>query len=356
MPDPALPPVDLAVLGDVLASPAPPVDETMARAILSDVFGVAGAAVPLSSERDRNFRIDADDGRRFVLKVANPAESAAVSDLQTRLLLHLADAADAIPVARVVPARDGRPSAVVPVADCGDCVVRLVTFLDGSPLAGVARSAAQREGIARMLARLARALEGYAHPADGHDLLWDVANAARLLPVLPAIPDPALRGLCEAALAVFMDAVEPVLALLPRQVVHNDFNPHNLVMDPADPDRIAGVLDFGDAVRTARVADLAVAASYHVADGDPVDRIARFAASYAAINPLTRLEADVLADLIAARLTTTVAIATLRAAHRPENAGYILRNVPTARAGLERLANTDRAGTRAAIARACGLE
>lgn len=351
-----MPLVDLSLLGDVLASPPPPVDEAMARAILSDVFGMEGAVVALSSERDRNFRLDAVDGRRYVLKVANPAEAAAVSDLQTRLLLHLATAGDPVPVARVVPARDGRPSAVVPVADCGDCVVRLVTFLEGAPLAGVARSAAQRDGIARMLALLTRALAGFAHPADGHDLLWDVANAARLLPVLPAIPDPSLRGLCEAALAVFVDEVEPVLALLPRQVVHNDFNPHNLVMDPADPDRIAGVLDFGDAVRTARVADLAVAASYHVADGDPVDRIARFAAAYAAVLPLTRAEADVLADLIAARLTTTVAIATLRAAHRPENAGYILRNVPTARAGLERLANVDRQRTRAAVARACGLE
>ena len=30
--------------------------------------------------------------------------------------------------------------------------------------------------------------------------------------------------------------------------MHGDLNPHNLLTDPADPTRIAGILDFGDSI------------------------------------------------------------------------------------------------------------
>ncbi len=330
-------------------------DDAVAEAIVRDVYGLGGRASSMASERDRNFRFEADDGRVLVLKVANPLEATSVTDFQARILAHLAATAPEIPVQRVLPTVDGAVAAVVPVDDCGDCMVRLVTYLEGIPLAAVRRGDVQRAAVARELAALTAALADFEHPSDEHDLLWDIANAARLLPVLPAIADPALRALCEAALLTFVNAVEPRLDRLPRQVVHNDFNPHNLIMDAADPDRVAGILDFGDAVRTARVADLAVAASYHVADGDPVERIAAFAGAYHQVLPLLPGEVAILADLVAVRLVTTVAIATLRAAHRPENAAYVLRNVPGAEAGLARLAAVDRSAAGSRIAAACGL-
>lgn len=42
-------------------------------------------------------------------------------------------------------------------------------------------------------------------------------------------------------------------------------------------------------------------------------------------------------DLIALRMLATIVIASWRAARHPGNGAYILRNVPTQRAGLDRL-------------------
>ena len=44
-----------------------------ARAAALEHFGLAGDAVELASHQDRNFLITTSDGRRAVLKVANPS-------------------------------------------------------------------------------------------------------------------------------------------------------------------------------------------------------------------------------------------------------------------------------------------
>ncbi len=41
----------------------------------------------------------------------------------------------------------------------------------------------------------------------------------------------------------------PQLAGLRHQVIHNDLNLHNVLVDPKDGARVAGVIDFGDMVR-----------------------------------------------------------------------------------------------------------
>ena len=50
--------------------------------------------------------------------------------------------------------------------------------------------------------------------------------------------------------------------------------------------------------------------------------------------PLLAEEAALLPGLTALRMVTTMAIASHRAARWPENSPYILRNLPSARAGL----------------------
>ncbi|BBE71625.1 phosphotransferase [Oharaeibacter diazotrophicus] len=344
------------ILGAEFAAPPPDVGVDEAAAVAARLYGVSGRLTPLTSERDRNFLLAADDGRRLVLKFANPAEPAAAGELQTAVLAHVAARDPGLPVPRIVPTRDGAPDAVLRLAEGRDSRVRLLTYLDGTPLHLVPAGPGRIGAVAGCLARLAAALDGLVHPGAERRLVWDVAGADRLVGLLPAIDDPELRSLAAAVLDRFAAEVAPVLPRLRRQVVHNDFNPHNLLVDPAAPDRVAGVIDFGDAVATALVADVAVAASYHVGDADPVERIAAFAAAYHRVRPLAADELAVLADLVAARLVTTVAVTAVRAAREPGNATYILRNVPAARAGLTRLAAADRAAARARIARACTRE
>ena len=63
-----------------------------AEALLAERFGITGTLRVLDGYRDLNFRVDADDGRRFVFKIYNPLEARAYIDLQDVALRRLADA------------------------------------------------------------------------------------------------------------------------------------------------------------------------------------------------------------------------------------------------------------------------
>lgn len=332
-------------LGALLCAPPPDLSDAEAAALALHHFGVEGRLKRLASERDLNFHI-ATPGQGYVLKLANPAEPAEVTDFQTRALLHLEG--KGLPVPRVIRSLAGETEVPLPQGR-----LRLLTYLEGMPLHLAPRSPAQRRAMGAMAARITRGLAGFVHPAADHVLQWDIRHAARLRPLLPDVPL-VLRPLCEAVLDRFETAVLPELPACRWQVVHNDLNPHNVLVDPADPDRIAGVLDFGDMVRTPLVCDLAVAASYQIDPADAPGCLAEFTAAYDSILPLEPRELALVGDLTVARMLTTIAITASRAAQQPGNATYILRNFASARAGLEALARHRSEDVTSAIARACG--
>lgn len=318
----------LSSLGSNLTTAPPVLAPEAALALVTAHWGLTGPVEVLTSERDLNLRLTTPEGR-FVVKLANPAEPAAVTQFQTRALLHL-EASD-LPVPRMRRTLDGQTEVATPHG-----LLRVLTYLEGTPLHLAPRSLGQRAAVGRMAARLTLALQGFSDPAGGQDLQWDIRHAARLSPLMPHVPAD-LQPLCQAALEAFETQALPHLPNCRWQVVHNDLNPHNLLTAPDNPEVIAGVLDFGDMVETPLVCDMAVAASYQVDPAEPLESLGAFLRAYESVLPLTALERRLLPSLIGARMLTTLAIASARAAHYPQNAPYILRNVPSASAGLRAL-------------------
>lgn len=336
-----------------LATPSPSLTADAVERIARDQYGLAGEARLLTSERDQNFRFATPAGEAFVVKVSNPAEDRLVTDFQTRAMLHIEARDAALPVPCIRRTLSGAPAFVLET-DGLSMVVRLLTWLDGVPLHQVERTGAQRRALGAQLARLGLALADFRHPAAGHFLQWDIKNAAGLRPLLAHIEDPGRRALAASFLDRFDAEVAPVLPGLRRQIVHNDLNPYNVLVAEDDHDRVTGIFDFGDLVETALVNDVAVAASYLLSPaGDPLDGVVEFAAAYSAVRPLERAEAELLFDLTAARLLTTVAITNWRAIRYPENRRYILRNSPSAWDGLERFAALDPGYARDRLVAAC---
>lgn len=336
----------------VLTTDVPHVDEAEAAHLARDRFGVAGRASRLPSERDGNFRIAAPDGRSFVLKLSNAAEDPAITGFQTAALRHIAARAPGLPVPLVRPSVDGTDMTVVTVAAGTRHVVRLLTYLRGEPLHRAAPSPAQAANLGRCLAGIGLALRDFRHEAADHDLLWDLKGAARLRPLLPHVADDR-RALATRGLDRFEADVLPRLAGFRHQVVHNDLNPHNVLVDPADPTRVTGVLDFGDMVDTPLVNDVAVAAAYQARDPDMLGRMAALVGAYHAVAPLRPEEVEVLGDLIALRQIMTLVIAGWRASLYPDNRAYILRNEPRTAAALEALEAIGRPAILARLRAAC---
>lgn len=342
----------------LFATDPPAFSEGEVLALARVQFGLSGTLQPLAAERDQNFALRTPDGRGFVLKIANAAEDPAVVDFQARALLHVAARDPGCPVPRLWPARNGAPAVTMFGPDGVPHTVWMQSLLPGVAMAEGPRSGAQRREAGAALARLGAALADFRHPAARHYLVWDLRHAADLRPLVGAIDDGETRRRVSAVLERFTAELRPALEMLRTQVVHNDLNPSNILVDPADPDRITGLFDFGDLVETELVNDVAVAAAYQVAsEGDPLDGVAEFLAGYAGRRPLAEAEARLLPDLVAVRMAMTLTVASWRAVRYPANRAYLLRNTAVAASGLARLEAGDPDAARdrlAAVAAAAG--
>jgi 4-aminobutyrate aminotransferase-like enzyme/Ser/Thr protein kinase RdoA (MazF antagonist) len=310
---------------DVLQAPPPRFDPEEAATIAADVFGVRGTATPLVSERDQNFRIVAEDGTGWVLKLSNSGEREGVVEMEVGVVRHAAAVDASLPVALPRATRDGTPWGVVPGAGGARHFVRLLPVVPGRHGAAVELSLEAIRDFGAVSARLGRATRGYFHPAAGRPILWDVRHLATLRPHLPLVGDGDRRALVGTILDRFEAAVLPALAGFRAQVIHNDLTFDNTLLDPDG--RISGIIDFGDMAHTALVLDL-VAALVALLGGrdDPADLFAAAEAAiagYAAVTPLEDAEAALLGDLVAARLAQTTLISAWRVRLYPENAEYL---------------------------------
>jgi Ser/Thr protein kinase RdoA (MazF antagonist) len=212
------------------------------------------------------------------------------------------------------------------------------------------RSSEQARRLGALLAHLGVALESFSHPADRREIAWNLAQAARVLPLLDAIDDPAQRELAARHLRYFENEVAPALSRLRQQVIHSDFNAHNVLVDEAHSDQPAGIIDFGDIVRTQLITDVAIGAAYWVTSGSDALQLPReFVSAYNSVTRLRTEECELLVALIAARLAVTVVITHWRAKRFPENHAYITKNTATAWRGLMLLDALDRSTARHAF-------
>jgi 4-aminobutyrate aminotransferase-like enzyme/Ser/Thr protein kinase RdoA (MazF antagonist) len=298
-----------AVTNDPLAVPAPDLDLDVLPAQVAESWGLEGELVAVHGERDRNFRLEAADGR-FLLKVHNPADADAVLDLQLSALRHIRAVAPELPVPEAVPARGGRPWVELTGRDGRRSLAWVMTWLEGRHPRGAELTSGRLREWGCTSARLGRALRGFVHPAASYPIAWDIRRLPQLRPCLSAV-DADRRPVIEAVLERFERRVVPELRALRAQVVHNDLAPGNVLVDESS--RISGITDFGDMTHTALACDLAVAAADLLSGReDGLDLVPEVVAGYESVTPLEPGELALLADLMAARCAAAVLITAWR--------------------------------------------
>ena len=319
------------IIREMLTSTPPAFSTDEAVSIAADKYAIHASAHPLVSDRDQNFRLDAQDSKRYTLKISNQAEQERVVDFQNRALIHIENKDALLSLPRVVTDLDGQLHCSIQKND-NMHFVRVLSWVDGEVLqdADVNKDLANRLG--RLLARLGLALDGFEHPGSNPPLLWDMKRAAGLRDLLDYIEEPELRRLVTRTLDQFVSNVKPVLDTLRTQVIHCDLNPGNVLMDEAQPNEISGIIDFGDMVRSPLIIDLAIACSYQLNhDDDPLSGALPMIAGYHAVRPLQLIEMQLLTDLIRTRLITSLLIGSYRVTLFPENRDYLMISYNSAR-------------------------
>jgi Ser/Thr protein kinase RdoA (MazF antagonist) len=62
--------------------------------------------------------------------------------------------------------------------------------------------------------------------------------------------------------------VLPIADTLRKSIIHNDGNDHNIIVDD---NTVMGIIDFGDAVKTCTINEIAIACAYAMLDKtDPI--------------------------------------------------------------------------------------
>ena len=302
-----------------LVQHAPRFDSQTAVHLAERLYGLSVNASSLPSERDQNFLLTTGTGEMYVLKIANAREDGALLLAQCKAMTHLSNHGSLWQ--RVVPSVAGNILEEVESPDGSKHFVRLLTYLEGEPLALTAQHPSRLlRDLGRQLATMDRALFSFDDPAVHRDFHWDLKNGAAVVDrYVGLIRNQQLR----AAIAEFATAFErdtaPFVSNLRQSVIYGDANDYNVLVLP-DASAISGFIDFGDIVYSYTVADLAIALAYVVLKPEPPLEIAHpVVAGYQEVIALEQDEISALWPLVLMRLCMSACIAAFQVQERSDN-------------------------------------
>jgi len=312
--------------------PKPPVEsadtdalaDTVVSARLADGYGLLGADLTfLGGELDRNYRVSTDGGRTFLAKLRTKADRDGRLRWQKEILLHIADRHLDFAVPTLVRTIDGDLDVSLDVGSDR----WLLTVLNWVPGTDMVRVDRHSEGllvdIGTTAAHVTNALNGFRSDTLHDTHHWDVTRSAEVIEECLEL-DPTLTDNADISTALewFRD-VDPLLDSLPMAMVHNDLNDNNVLVEDIDGiQKVAGVLDFNDALYTVRVAEPAIAGAYAMLrKDDPLAAMGLIIAGYHRVTPLTDGELAAVYPLAAARLCVQALTWAVRAKTNPTEYG-----------------------------------
>ncbi len=292
-----------------------------AKSLAAKYFGQYGQVTELPSHIDQNFRVETSRDS-YVLKVANSAADESYVDLQLAILTYLqkTDLGQKFPP--VILTVDGHQKVNVSGVNGENHQIWMVKWLAGRPLATVNPVLSPLlQDFGRFLGSLTQTLEGFSHPFAYRSYVWDIRRATRLVEYLDYIVESEKQELVSNTLETFDAEILPKLDQLRTSIIHHDANDHNVIVQGTGyQSSIRGLIDFGDALHTATIVEIAIAVAYvMMGRSDPVGAAAEVIKGYHQVYPLEESEISVLYGLILARICSSVLVSAYRGEREPKN-------------------------------------
>jgi 4-aminobutyrate aminotransferase-like enzyme/Ser/Thr protein kinase RdoA (MazF antagonist) len=326
--------------------------------VAQDEYGLVVTAEALPSDRDQNFRLRAEDGRSFVLKIANGEEDQSFLEAQNQVMARLRERSVTY-CPQLMQTQSGADIFEVD-ANRSTYVGRLITWIPGELLANCKWQGLELlRHLGSCVAEIDVALQGFDHAAMHRgDFPWDLRNASAVIDLhLDQVEDSQMRLQIEVIRANLAEYVEPRFPLLEQSVIHNDANDHNVIVQcPAiDQQQVAGVIDFGDMVHSCTVCGLAIAVAYAMLDKtDPLQAATHIVEGYHGVRPLSEDELAVVFPLACGRLAVSACMAAVQQRQRPDDPYLSVSQQPIQRT-LQRLLEIHPRFAEATFREACGL-
>ena len=287
-------------------------------------YNLKAEATKLDGYVDENFLLKTTSGEKYLLKISSE-ENQHQLDFQFQILTHLSTKYLPVSLSEVVPNKEEKQLTTLQ----NNKAARLLTWLSGRLWATVnPKTESLRNSLGEAAGSLTMALQDFEHPAAHRNLEWDLANSAWTFQDINRF-----SGKQKEIVQHFQKRFEEIqntYKILPKSIVHNDLNDYNiLVSEDLKNPKVSGLIDFGDAVFTQTINDLAIVLAYAIMYvPDPLSAALEVVNGYNKFYKLSENELECLYVLIAMRLVTTVTNASIKKEEFPNEDYYVISEKP----------------------------
>jgi 4-aminobutyrate aminotransferase-like enzyme/Ser/Thr protein kinase RdoA (MazF antagonist) len=280
-------------------------------------YDLRGRILKLPGEVDFNYLIESKN-RKYTLKVTRPQTSQEYLEFQYAILKHLVASDFPRQIPEIIPSTDGRDYITLD----NQRYLRLQKWVPGQMVAEIKpRLPGLLHSWGRTAGLFSLHLRDFDHPGAHRLQKWNPSEVLRAREYRPWFQYEDEVAIADYFWDLFERRVLPVLSTLRKSVNYNDAHEHNLLVEgDLQKPEITGIIDFGDALYTETINELAIACAYACMQmPDPLGAACEVVRGYHEVFPLNEEELQVLFTLISARLLLTVANAAWNKHIEPEN-------------------------------------
>jgi 4-aminobutyrate aminotransferase-like enzyme/Ser/Thr protein kinase RdoA (MazF antagonist) len=317
--------------------------------ILARYYGLSNCSYSaMEGYISTNYCVKSDEGT-FVLKIYPASTSEKAQILAETAMMQELNHLNKDQVSHPILNQNGEI-----VTEVGDKIYRLISFVQGTFLAEATHTPDLFTSFGGFMARLDQKLLGFRNNAiEARKLEWDLQHIQKVRPLISHIKPAEQRKIVQHFFLQWDTHVQPVISQLRNSIIHNDGNDWNILVRQ---EQVVGIIDFGDAVYTPLINELAIAITYAVFEKeDPLHWAACIISGYHQTLALEAQELDILYYLIAGRLITSVCKSANEKTLRPDNE-YITISEKPAWDLLEKWVRINPGRARESFYRAAGLE
>jgi len=292
---------------------------SQAEEILAALYDIHGNLSELPGDVDFNFRVKVDHGDGYILKVSRPNQDEDYLNFQQAILLHLENHPE-ITAPQTIKSKDGKITTEYQDPKGNIRKVRLLTWIPGRLWSSVnPHSNDLRFSLGIECGKLTQALQDFDHPKAHRSFEWDIAESLWTKDHVHLF-DSEKKEIVSYFQSLFAQQQESYKTLR-KSVVHNDPNDNNILVsaDVLNP-KVTAAIDFGDAIYTQTINDLAIACAYAImGHEDPLEASLAVIKGYHQSFPLQEIELQHLYSCISMRLVTTVTKSAMGKIKEPDN-------------------------------------
>lgn len=279
--------------------------------LCSPIFGEIKAVKSLPGEIDFNFLVKIQN-KKFLLKIGRPDQDLHELDFQMAIYHHLFSD-------QLINDLENKLFFIHDRFNRKRCV-RLISWLEGALLsARTYKSPELLHSIGSEAGKITNGLLNFTHESANRNLDWDVAAGLWVCDYLHLFSEEK-RQIVQYFIDDFTK-IQPEFNKLRKSIVHNDGNDNNIVVsENILEQKCIGIIDFGDAVYTQTINDLAILLAYTIMDAEvPLEAASQVIKGYHSTFGLEEKELDLLYTLVAMRLIISVTKSAINKEKEPDN-------------------------------------